>query len=705
MKNIWRVYISDLKKITTNVVALSIVMGLCIIPSLYAWFNIMSNWDPYGESATSLMKISVYSEDEGMDMSGIQLTIGDMVTESLENNNTIDWTFTSSKAEALELIASGDCYAGIIIPKDFTQNMLSILSGNIVNPDIEYYENSKKNAIATKITGKVKTTVQNEINTKLISTLTEIFANAGDYLSGNNIDGADIVAGFESKLNQISSTLDNYIYMMNTFELLTESSSDAIDTTKLLFPGIDSMASSGAKSLGNLGDSAKISSNVADIGVSLLNTGLDTINNKLNDLKDTVSSIKRESSLEPVSKGSDITDVLSSNVLDTIANLLESRSQTVAEAKAQFDKLNKDIKQLTDDSSISDSDFTNMKDTILSDISNCQEYIASVKSAINGELAPELKGSLNDISASLSQAQTILSGVPGNFNDISKTLTEYQNILKSGSNDIETTINCLKDLQSNINRIITDIQDITSSGKYQEFMNAIKDNPQIIVDFISSPVQMNTVAIYEITNYGSAMAPFYTVLALWVGALILVALIHVKVKDNEELEGVKPYQKFFGRYLNFFVIGQVQTIITVMGDLFYVDIQCKHPIAFTLAAMMTSFVFTFLIYSLTVAFGNVGEAIAVVIMVIQVAGAGGTFPVEVLPSVYRALYKFMPFSYCMNALRECVAGMYQDTYGKCLATLLIYVAISAVIGLLLAKPCAKLLDKMERSKEKSGLFI
>lgn len=102
---------------------------------------------------------------------------------------------------------------------------------------------------------------------------------------------------------------------------------------------------------------------------------------------------------------------------------------------------------------------------------------------------------------------------------------------------------------------------------------------------------MNTVAVYEISNYGSAMAPFYTVLALWVGALILVALIHVKVKDNEELEGVKPYQKFFGRYLNFFVIGQVQTIITVMGDLFYVGIQCKHPIGFALAAMMTSFVF------------------------------------------------------------------------------------------------------------------
>ena len=705
MKNIWRVYISDLRRITTNVVALSIVMGLCIIPSLYAWFNIMSNWDPYGESATSLMKISVYSEDEGVELSGIKLAIGDMVTESLENNNTIDWTFADNKAEALELIKSGDCYAGIIIPKDFTANMLSILNGNIVNPSIEYYENSKKNAIATKITGKVKTTVQNEINTKIISTLTEVFANAGDFISGNNIDGSDLIAGFEGKLSQISSSLDNYIYMMNTFSLLTESASDAIDTTQLLFPSIDSMAQSGAGSLGNLSDSVEISQDVTDTSLSLLNTGLDTITDKLNDLEASISGLTRESALVTVSTGTDLTDSLSSNVLDTLNKLIENKSPIITDAKAQFQKLKEDISELASAAELSDSEFNTLKDSVTADIKDCKNAVSSVKSAINDDLSPELKSSISQIQNSLAQAQTILSGIPGSFKDISKSLTEYQDILKDGTSDIAGTVKCLKDLRDSIDKIKTDIQTITSNGSYQDFINAIKDNPQVIVNFISSPVQMNTVAVYEISNYGSAMAPFYTVLALWVGALILVALIHVKVRDTEELEGVKPYQKFFGRYLNFFVIGQVQTIITVMGDLFYVGIQCKHPIAFALAAMMTSFVFTFLIYSLTVAFGNIGEAIAVIIMVIQVAGAGGTFPVEVLPSVYQYLYKFMPFSYCMNALRECVAGMYQHTYGKCLATLLIYVVISAVIGLLLAKPCAKLLDKLEHSKEKSGLFI
>ena len=704
MKNIWRVYLSDLRRLTTNVVALSIVMGLCIIPSLYAWFNIMSNWDPYGEAATSLMKISVYSEDEGIDLNGIKLVIGDMVTESLETNNTIDWTFADNKEEALELIQSGECYAGIIIPKDFTENMLSIMSGNIVNPRIVYYENSKKNAIATKITGKVKTTVQNEINTKLISTLTEVFANAGDYLSGSDIEGSDLISGVRSKLNQVSSTLDNYIYMMNTFALLTESASDSIDTTKLLFPNIDSMASSGSDSLGNLKDSVDISNDIVSSALSLMSTSLDTISGKLDDLSDAVNDLGSNVHIVTVTKEFS-SDDLGTNVLDTIQRLLESKSPEISDAKSQFEKLKSDLDKLNGDAQLSDSEIADIKSAIISDIDKCKDHIKEVKDLVNGELSSALTESLTDMQSSLTQAQAILADVPGTFSEISSTLTEYQSILKDGKTNVQVTAKYLSDLKDDIGSLIQELDKITSNPNFQEMMSAIKENPQMIVDFISSPVQMNTVEIYAISNYGSAMAPFYTVLALWVGALILVALIHVKVKDGEDLEGVKPYQKFFGRYISFFVIGQVQTIITVFGDLFYVGIQCKHPIAFTLAAMMTSFVFTFLIYSLTVAFGNIGEAIAVVIMVIQVAGAGGTFPVEVLPSVYQYLYKFMPFSYCMNALRECVAGMYQHTYGRCLATLLIYVGISVIIGLLLAKPCAKLLDKLEHSKEKSGLFI
>ena len=216
---------------------------------------------------------------------------------------------------------------------------------------------------------------------------------------------------------------------------------------------------------------------------------------------------------------------------------------------------------------------------------------------------------------------------------------------------------------------------------------------------------MTTQEIYPSKNYGSAMSPFYTILALWVGALILVAIIHVKVEPEDGIVGVKPYQAYFGRYLTFFIIGQIQTLITILGDLFYLKIQCHNPFLFWFAGAMASFVFTLFIYSLTVAFENVGEALAVVIMVIQVAGAGGTFPVETLPKVYQCIYKFLPFTYGMDAMRETIGGLYAMDYWKCIGKLGIYVAVSLFIGLVLAIPFRKLNRKIEKSKEKSGVMI
>ena len=207
--------------------------------------------------------------------------------------------------------------------------------------------------------------------------------------------------------------------------------------------------------------------------------------------------------------------------------------------------------------------------------------------------------------------------------------------------------------------------------------------------FISSPVNLDTVGIYEIESYGSAMAPFYTILALWVGALILVAIIHVKVEPVEGIEEIKPYQAYFGRYITFFLVGQVQTLITVLGDLYYIHIQCHNPFLFWL----------------TVAFGNVGEALAIVVMVIQVAGAGGTFPIQTLPEIYQMVYKYLPFPYGMNAMRETIGGIYQLDYWKNIGALGIYVVISLVIGLVVAIPFRKLMHMIEKSKENTGIMI
>ena len=243
-----------------------------------------------------------------------------------------------------------------------------------------------------------------------------------------------------------------------------------------------------------------------------------------------------------------------------------------------------------------------------------------------------------------------------------------------------------------------------SSGTYSLLQTAVAFNTEELASFISAPVTIGTVDLYPIENYGSAMSPFYSVLSIWVGALILVAIIHVKVHPFGGYN-ITSVQAFFGRYLTFFLIGQAQALLITLGDLFFIGIQCLHPFKFWLAASFTSFVFTMITYSLTVAFENVGEAVAVVIMVIQVAGAGGTFPIQCLPTVYQAIYKYLPFTYAMDALRECVGGTYSWYYWKCIIALLIYVGICLFIGLVVAIPCRKLNATVNKSKEKSGVMI
>ena len=159
------------------------------------------------------------------------------------------------------------------------------------------------------------------------------------------------------------------------------------------------------------------------------------------------------------------------------------------------------------------------------------------------------------------------------------------------------------------------------------------------------------------------------------------------------------------RFFVTMMIGQIQTLITVLGAFLFVGIQCEDKFLMWVACAWTSFVYSLLLYSFAYSFGNLGEALSVILMVIQVAGAGGTFPIEVLPKVFQTLYRFMPFNYSMNAVRECIGGFYNNTYKNCMLTLLIYVAVAIFIGIVLYHPFKIVNEKIEISKEKSGILL
>lgn len=591
MKNIIKVFLNDCKHIGRNVVALVVVMGLAVLPSLYAWFNILSNWDPYGPESTSNIKVAVAYDDTGINISGMDINISTNIVEALKTNDTIGWVFTDSTDEAIEGVWSGDYYAALIMPADFSKDMVSFLADNMTHPEIIYYTNQKKNAIAPKITDKAKTAVQQQVNATFISTLTEAIMKSAD------------VADNIGNKNKADSTLES---------------------------GSDSMNNS-----------------LIDILIAkfqVINTQVVTFDNVLSALSNIMTAAQTSA--------------------DTAKGISPDISGTFEGERAILNELNKTIGQ----SSLIDS---SLFSTISHDIDAVSGYMNSISSI---------------------------------YNDMGYNIDDFNKSISQMGESINNTLVMVRNIEDNLNETTNKLVEFKNSGVYSLLKTAISFNTDELASFISAPVAITTEDLYPITNYGSAMSPFYSVLSIWVGALILVAIIHVKVHPFDGIK-VNSVEAFFGRYITFFLIGQAQALLITLGDLFFIGIQCIHPFKFWFAAAFTSFVFTMITYSLTVAFENVGEAAAVVIMVIQVAGAGGTFPIQCLPSIYQAIYKYLPFTYAMDALRECVGGTYSWYYWKCILALLVYVGICLFIGLVIAKPCRKLNAIVDKSKEKSEIMI
>lgn len=713
MKNIIRVFYHDWKRIRTNVVAVVIVIGLIIIPSLYAWFNILSNWDPYGPDATSNLKIAVYSGDKGVDLGGVKLNIGDSVVDALKANQTMGWQFVESEDAAKDGVYSSEYYAAMIIPEDFSKDMISFLNGEVEHPQMVYYENEKKNAIAPKITSKAKTAVQEQVNATFVSSLAEVLLKADDLMAENGVTSDSVMNLMTAQLQTLSSSLDDYIALLNSFEGITNSASSLISTTQVMIPNLNMMVDEGANTVNTMQAAMTAGSMNAGALADIISANLDTIADNL----DTVALLIKNM-LEELDDHGELSEIRIQNLIDMMDLIRQLFENSVKEweddpavaAKIQairesLDKIEADLKEVQKNIKAGNASVETLKLQVSEEIENSKAQVKSLKEEFDHSVKGQLETTILSMQNSLNQTQAILYGIDGDFDEVSGALDSYDQTLDLSKASLSESLEAAQNLKNALDTLIVKLDSLGMSDQYQTVVKLLKTDPESLGSYLSSPVNMETKEIYPIENYGSAMSPFYTVLALWVGALVLVAIIHVKVLPDEDVPDVKPYQKYFGRYITFFLIGQGQALLIALGNLLYIRIQCVNPFLLWFACSFCSFVFTLFMYSLTVAFENIGEALAVIIMVIQVAGAGGSFPIEVLPMIYQRIYKFLPFPYGMNALRETIGGMYGMTYWKCIGVLGIYVIISLMIGLVIAIPFRKLNAKIERSKEDSGIML
>lgn len=726
MKNIWKIFQRDMMRIRKNVIALVVIVGISVVPCLYAWFNIAASWDPY--SNTGNLKVAVASVDEGYEGSLIplEINIGDQVLSALRENTQMEWVFTT-KDKATAGVKSGKYYAAIVIPKDFSNKMMSVFSENVEKPEITYYSNAKENAIAPKVTDKGASAVQRQVNQVFIETISDTTLTVLQAVSNmTEASGAEtIVSNLNTNLNRISGDLSASAGLLQSFSDMTVSAQNLLNSTTEFMQSAQTQSQESKQTFQKSKDSFSDIDSALDAATDNVETALNATQSVYDEMNQTITKAFETQSQDTETVASTL-DTLAAkvqkiidsyqSVRDAVASISDSHSELASAVdavvsrmdtsiKAQqelHDKLQNTAQSLRDTTTDIATAKKELQDlfatngTQIADATN--EYQSSMETSLN-KLTDALDSSKTKISSLLSQLEKSTDGIYSLTDAADSDLTQIQSVLADSGK-------LLNDAADKISDTTAKLDEMEQSGDFSELESIISGDRSSISSFLAAPVSLKTHKVYEIANYGSSMAPFYSVLSIWIGGIVLVAMLKVNVSEKctEGLENAKLYQVYFGRFITFLIVGLFQSTLIALGDLLYLGIQCEHPFLFLLACWFSSIVFVNIIYTLTVSLGDIGKAVSVILLVVQVAGTGGTFPIEVAPKFFQAVYPLLPFTHSMAALRETVGGMYGMNYWIDIGKLAIFLVISLIVGLVLRKPIIKLNDAFTEKLEETKLM-
>lgn len=732
MKNILQIFLRDMRKIKGNTIAMIMMIGILVVPTLYAWFNIGGSWDPYEN--TSGIKIAVASDDAGYqgDLLAIDINLGDKILTYFHENDEMDWVFTDSE-EAIEGAKSGKYYAAIVVPESFSEDMMTLFSTgkDLKNPELQYYANGKKNAIASIVTEKRADAVQGEVSEKFVKAISKAALEAMKTVVNvaDEADQSDIVDNLIHNLEDISSDLTAAAGTISAFESMASATQTMLDSTSTFLKDTQTRSDGDLDSLGELEGT-----------VNELKYSLDGATSRLNDALESSAALYQEMAkavrqgIQAAATSDDVAQLKTS--LGEISTKLDTVITGYSSAADQLDAANASLAQQGLDVGLGDviadlrttvtlmqtlktglGDAMTSVGTLTTDAAAAQKELDGIlakladnAASVQKDYEDHVKKDLQDLASSVGNADAKVTTLLDSMDEGLDGVYKLSDSTESDLAKLQKTLKTSRGLLERGAADLTDLADRLRSEKDRDSLDTIdsllNEDLDVVGSFISTPVELTTEHVYEVENYGSAMAPFYTTLAIWVGGVVMAAMLKAGVKEKEliGLTNVKNYQKYLGRYLLFLILGLLQATLICLGDLYFLGIQCKSPLLFLLAGWVTSLVYVNLIYTLCVSFGDIGKAVSVILMVLQVAGTGGNFPIELAPAFFQKLYNALPFVYSMNAMRETVAGFYGNYYWNQLGTLLLYLIPSLVLGLILRMPIIRWNEHFEEKLESTKLF-
>lgn len=717
MRNIWRVFVRDLRRLGKVPLAWVIIGGALITPSLYAWFNISAFWDPFDN--TKNLSIAVVNLDRGADTSLTgPLNVGDQLVEQLKDNDDLGWHFMS-ESEAMDSLKSGESYAAFVVPADFSRDLLSLTTGSFTQPKLQYYVNEKLNGVAPEITDTGATTVQ----TQMIDAFTQQVASAAT--TAIKQGGASLEKGLTNTQSRVIDELDLATQRIGETRTQLAELQAGLGTTREGLAAAQTTLADLDASFGDLrvvvDDATRLAdqaqaklldftaaatsaytdgatriaaaSAATDTAVGTLTTGIaqaqTRVGAQITTITESISGVDELTAFlsDP---GLPLDDAVRAQMLTDLSDL-RSRLNAVLTALQQTDQgLGDGAAALQSAADAADTAFRDataaasaMNSALTTHLPALQRPMAQLAA-----VAHSLSAVLDSQQAILSEAGQLLGGLDRQLEATSEALTSLDGNLAGLETDMATAV--------------TDVRAVSSAAAWQQLGLITSLDPEKIAEFMATPVVVNQHTLFPTNSYGSLMGSLFINLSLWIGAFVLVVILKLEV-DREGIPDLTERQRYMGRWLLFAMIAIMQAVVLSIGNLI-IGVQHVNVFAFVITPVLIGLSYLSIIYALSVTFGYIGKGLCVILVIMQIPGASGIYPIELMPQFFQTLYPFFPFTYGIDAMREVVSGFAGFAYWRYLGMLLVFVAIAFFLGLVLRNGVANLTRLFTQEVGSTALF-
>lgn len=720
MSNVFAILARDFKRLLKVPSAWVVAIGLVLIPPMYAWFNIRGFWNPYHN--TKGIEVTVVNNDQGTTNKLIgNANLGAQIVAQLNNNDQLGWNFADEQ-EGMARVRSGESYATIVIPKTFSKDLVDTITGNGNRPELKYYVNEKVSAIAPKITDTGAGTVDTQVNNTFVSTVSEVLSDALNTLNDTISTTAgtiqtSTVQSLDEAQSTIASARGKLATIINTMDETPATTKAARQSlSSLQQAAVDAGNSLTATSTlittaqNGINDFAATTSTGLDQGTALLTQSMQQATTTINTVTTGLSSANATAG-NAVSTLQTVNDNTAS-VLETLSNLpLASSSPELKAAIAQLkhSTMNaaetlRDIQALNTSTGNAITTVSDLGATVNNAAQQSLDSTSKARSVITSGALPQLNNGLGSLAGAAGTLGGGLSNQTALASQANVVLDQLDKASADTASALRTTDKALAKLGDRLSTVATDITALNTSAMLSSMLGTDGNlDTKRIATFMLSPTVLDTTVLYPVNSYGSGMAPLFTNMALWVGAFALVVIFKTEA-DGEGITAMTATQGYMGRFLFLSVFAALQGFATTVGDLL-LGVQTVNAAAFVLTGVLTSLVDLSLIFALSTAFLHVGKGVCVALIMLQIPGASGLYPIEMMPKFFRTLYPFFPFNYSIKALRETIGGFYDGHWLQNIVYLLLFTVIGFIIGLVIRPLMANTNRMFARQIREGGMIV